>query len=280
MITTLLKHEFIRTRGMLAAIVGIGTLLTAVATVMTATGWMVISHLGAALAFFAVSVLVPAIQVGLAFDFWFSSFRRTGYFTQTLPIKGSTIYWSKTLWGSLVTLAGLVVSGLLFALFWVAFGPNLTLSRNVFADAGSLFALIPTWLTVSMAVFLLVSCLGWLVQLYFAATIGSNKALGRLSIGGPIIVYMVMYVAGQVIVLAGMFLIPLGLSVSSSGVEFIVAPWFSDLATQFELTSDMNGQGMTGSGIVPLGFIPPLVLIFVVSIWWSVRNWNRKVALA
>ncbi|WP_293699151.1 hypothetical protein [uncultured Agrococcus sp.] len=280
MIATLLKHEFIRTRGMLAAILGIGVLLTVVGTLMTATGWIVIAELGSILAFIVISVLVPALQIGLAFDFWFSSFRRTGYFTQTLPIKGSTIYWSKALWGTLITIAGLGISVLLSAMFWAALGPSMMMSGNLFAEIGALADFLPTGPAVAIVAFVVISYVGWLMQLLFAATIGSGKALGRLSIGGPIIVYLVAYTISQIILLLGLLLIPLAVEVTESGARIIQAGLLSEMLTELQLSSAPTESASGGTAIVPLGFIPPMLLIYVVSIWWSVRNWNKKIALA
>ena len=271
MITTLLKHEFIRTRGMLATITGIAALTVAVGTAMTATSWPVIAEFGTVLAFLIIAVLVPANQLGLAFDFWNSSFRRTGYFTQTLPVKGGTIYTAKAVWGGVVTLAVIVLDLLLIALFWLAFGPAMGLGRNFFAVAAEAMEALPAGIIAGALAFFVVSFLGWLAQLYFAATLGSGARLGRLGFGGPVIVYLIMYVAGQILTMLGMVLIPLGLAVGINGGGTGL--------TTFSFIELASG-GSPSQDVIPLGFVPPLLVIFVVSVWWSIRNWNRRIALA
>ena len=274
MITTLLKHEWMRTRGLVGAVAAAATLAVAVGTGLAFTELPVLSQLGSALALVVLVALLPLAQIALAFDFWRSSFRRTGYFTHSLPIRGGTIFWTKLLWGAIVTVGLLVLNVLLVALFWAAFGPVLDLSRNFFADISTVFELMPASFTTAMSLMVVLSGFGWLAQLYFAATLGSGRALGRFGIGGPVIVYVAMYMITQVAMFAGILLIPFGL-------EF--APGTGGASIDYNLVnynvlSDMLSA--TPSQTMPLGFLPVLLVVLLVSVGWSTRIWNRKVALA
>ena len=87
----LLKHEFLRTKGMLAVVAGAAFLLALAGTLLAATGVPVLASVGLVVALAAVLGLVPAAQLALAVAYWRSSYGRTGYLTQTLPVRGSTV---------------------------------------------------------------------------------------------------------------------------------------------------------------------------------------------
>ena len=107
---TLLKHEFLRTRDMLALVAGVAVLLALAGTLLAATGVPILASVGLVAGLAAVFGLVPAAQLMLAVTYWRSSYGRTGYLTQTLPVQGSTIYWAKLLWAWLVSLVGAALS--------------------------------------------------------------------------------------------------------------------------------------------------------------------------
>ena len=272
MITTLLKHEWMRSRGLVGAVAAAATLAVAVGTGLAFTELPVLSQLGSALAIVVLAALLPLAQIALAFDFWRSSFRRTGYFTHSLPIRGGTIFWAKLLWGSIVTVALLVLNVLLIALFWVGFGPFMDLSRNFFGDAAKAFEFLPGSFTTAIIVMTVLSSFGWLAQLYFAATLGSGRALGRFGIGGPVIVYVAMYMIAQAAMFAGILLVPFGLEFGPAGesIDYNLV--------NYNVLSDMLSA--TPSQTMPLGFLPVLLVVLLVSVIWSTRIWNRKVALA
>ena len=104
MIAALLKHEWLRTRSLLGSIGAVAVLLVAAGTALTATGWPGISLVGMLMVMAPLAALVPATQIALAVHYWQSSYSRTGYFTQSLPLSGVTIYAAKLAWALLVSL--------------------------------------------------------------------------------------------------------------------------------------------------------------------------------
>ena len=108
MVSTLITHEFLRTRRWLAVVCGLVTLLTVIGALMAWSGWPLISQLGLIMSFLATGGFVVVVMLGLAYDYWRSSYSKTGYFTQSLPLKGSTIYGSKLLWGGIVTVVAIL----------------------------------------------------------------------------------------------------------------------------------------------------------------------------
>ncbi len=272
MVTTLIKHEVLRTRSWLAIVFGAATLMTVVGTLMAYTPWAVIQGLGFALTVVAVGAFLFVVQLGLAFDYWRSSYRKTGYFTQSLPVKGSTIYWSKLLWGGTVSVIGLVWTGILIisAVFAASRTFDLGITFSLILDAlRVVLGAAPAWSWIALAIMFLAFYVGGLAQYYFAASIGSEAWLNRLGIGGPILVWFGLYLVMQVLLFVGIVAVPLGLGQGPDGDLAIVGMNFLDL-----MVSNQDAAAM------PLGFLPVMFIVTAALVWRTVVSWNRKVSLA
>lgn len=271
MVNTLIKHEFLRTRVWLSIMFGAATLLTIVGTLMAYTPWGVIQGLGFGLAILAVGAFLFAVMLGLVFDYWRSSYRQTGYFTQSLPVKGGTLYGVKLLWGVVVSVVALLWNLVLLtiALFGASNLFNFSMTFVVDELRGML-SQAPMWVWVTAAIVLLASLLSGLAQYYFAASIGSEAKLNGLGIGGPILTWFLLYLVMQALLFVGTIAIPLGLTVTADGNSLVVESMnFWEL-----LLNDQNPSGM------PLGFLPVLFIVTAVLIWRTVFSWNKKVSLA
>ncbi|MGO1385520.1 MAG: hypothetical protein ACTHU1_12135 [Arachnia sp.] len=273
MVTTLIKHEFLRTRGWLAVVFGAATILLLAGLLMELTPWGIVQSLGSGLTLVPVVSLSLVVQVTLAFDYWRSSYSRTGYFTQSLPVKGSTIYGVKLLWGSLITIVAVLVNivmggaALLGASRVFVMGVTLP---EILDTVASMLAATPVWASLLVAAFALVVIVGTLVQYFFAASIGSEGRNNKLGIGGPIVVWFILYVVMQVLLLVGIVAVPLGLDQSAvDGSLSLVPRNFLSLILSNE-EPDM----------MPLGFIPVFLLATGALMWRTVVSWNKKVSLA
>lgn len=272
MVGTLIRHESLRTRGWLTVVVGAAVLLTAVGVAMEYTPWEFVRVIGFLLTLLAVATLLPVVQVGLGLDYWRSSFSRTGYFTQALPIKGSTIHWTKFLWGFIVSTIILVMNVILAMICLLgasrAFSLGITPSHLV--DQISIIAAQATPFEYLIAI-VVVLCLVavTLVQYYFAAAIGSEARMNKLGIGGPILVWFILYVVLQVLLLLGLLLVPVGLQLSEFGsLDFVATPFPASLMSE------------ESPDILPMGLVPVLVLTTAALSWRTIVSWNRKVSLA
>ena len=272
MITALLTHEWRRTRSMVGAATGIALLVVAAAALLVAPGWPGLSLLGVLLGAAALCGYVPVLQVLLAVDYWRSSYGRIGYFTQTLPIRGGTIFAAKFLHMNLVVFAGLIVTVLLVPLYWGG------LASGGFVDLGLIAVLRELWATVSgalspllllaaVAVFLALMVTGQAMYV-FSASIGSETPINRLGFGGPVVVYIVLYGVSQVLTFAAFLVIPVGIGMTGDGLGLM----------RFDVLAEMTAGASSGD-VMPLAFLPPLLLIGVACAWRTVRSWNRKVAL-
>lgn len=271
MLGTLIKYEFLRTRKWLGIVLGVATLMTVLGALLARAGWPVISGLGAALSVLAVGGFLAVVQLALGYDFWRSSYTKTGYFTQSLPVRGSTIFWAKLLWGcvvSLVALAWTAVLGLI-AFFGTARLVGSTDPLQSLRQLWSSFlAFAPTWVLLLGIVAVVLSFWSTLVQYYFSASIGSEARVNRLGLGGPVFVWIGLYLVLQALLLVGIVAIPFALTFGADAEVGIVSMNFFDVMVKNQPAAAM-----------PLGFVPVLVLSTVVLIWRTVVSWDRKVSL-
>lgn len=272
MMSTMLKHEWLRTRTLIGTIAALAALVTAVGALLTVTGWPVVSTFGLIVGVGAIVLLVPGLQIALAIDYWQSSYRRTGYFTQSLPIAGPKIYAAKMVWTMLVTLAAIVATLLLAALLSAAYALPAGLEVNPFIVVGNFLTeagnLMSPWLLVAVIATVVVTYLIWPLQYAFAASVGSETPLNRYGAGGPVLVYVGLYLVSQLVIMLGMLVLPFGIGAVGDGVGLV----------SFNLVGEML-SGSETSDVMPLGFIPALLLVTVVCLWRTVRSWNRKVTL-
>lgn len=273
MTTTLLKHEWLRTRSMLAAIAGVALVLSVLGSALSATRWPLISTIGAYAVIVTTAALVPAVQLALAADYWRSSYGRTGYFTQTLPLRGPTIFRAKLLWAFIASLGALVGVAVLAALAFPGTARGLGHAElNPFVAFGdfwsSLMETAPLWqVIVGLVLSLTLGVFLWPVQYYCAVSLGSEEPRNRLGAGGPILVWLVLYVLTQLITLAGLLLVPLGIGATGDDLGIV------SYAPLSELTSG------NPEDVMPLGIIPALALIGASCLWLTVRSWRSRVSL-
>ncbi|UQN14444.1 hypothetical protein [Gulosibacter sp. ACHW.36C] len=273
MTATLLKHEYLRTRTFLGLLLGGGLAIVALSTLFALMEWPVLSELGVALGVVVTLLLLPATQIALAVDYWRSSYRQLGYFTQSIPAKGSTIYWAKMLWAWLASIAAMVVTAAAALIFWTAFGPMLGLAGNPFTMAGELLDFASQYASSGMLTAIVVSfvllMLVWPVQYFFCVSIGSEAPLNRFGIGGPIIVLIAFYFVTQLITTFAILILPFGLGLEGGNLAVV----------SFETNFFDAFAGNGNDDVMPLGFLPALALIAAACLWRTHYSWNRKVSL-
>lgn len=271
---TLLKHEFLHTRFPLALVAGIAILLAIAGTLLAMTGLPGIAAIGMVMTVVTMVAFVPATQVMLAVVYWRSSYGRMGYLTQTLPVKGARIYWAKMLWAWLVSLvAALLTAGILLSSAPLMAGgagarPGsiLTALREGWARLNEL---APGW-GVALAVAAIVALiLIWPAQYFFAASIGSQAPINRLGVAGPVLVWVGVYLAAQLLIFLSFAAVPLAIGMDGGRFGLV----------RFDLFAEMSAGSDAAPDVMPVGFFPALLLLTVVCIAWSVRSWNRKVSL-
>lgn len=272
MVRTLIKHEVLRTKGLLATIFGAALLLAVVGALTAATQWPLVAQFGLIVGMVGTAGILPAAQLGLAIEYWTSGYRRVGYFTQTLPVKGSTIYGARLLWGLVVVIAALLWAGLLGIITFM--GSAASLGRapldvfGIIADtAAGIAAVMPWWGWIVSPLLVVLFLMFNLLQYYFAASIGSERRFNSMGIGGPILVWLLLYVVAQVVILAFM-LLPVGIGVEGGSVALVTENYVAMMLAD-------DAPGSVPAGIV-LGFVTMAVLL----VWRTAISWDRKVTLA
>ena len=272
--TTLLKHEWKRTRGPLATLFGLIALVGVLGSLLGASGWPLLSQLGLAGGMLAAVVAVPAVQLTLAADYWRTGYGRTGYFTHSIPVRASRIFWAKLAWAMLASLAAILLTVVLALLAWWANAQrsgSASPSWSMLTDAWSAVAAVtPAWMIVAGVVLLLASILVWPVYFYFSVSVGHERRLTGLGAGGPVVVFVVVYLATQALALLGMLVIPFGVGEADGETLGLV---------RFDLIGEL-AAGNTGSEVMPIGFVVSLVALAAFCLWRTARSWNHRVALA
>lgn len=126
---------------------------------------------------------------------------------------------------------------------------------------------VPAWLIVVAVLVIVLFYLGWSIQLFFAASRGSDEPLNRHGAGGPALVFVVLYVVAQALSMVGMLALPLAIDPTAEGDLGIIA------------IDAVASMGASDTGYMPLGFILPMALIAAYCLWRTARSWNRRVSL-
>lgn len=271
---TLLKHEFLRTRNMLALVAGVAILLALAGTLLAATGVPLLASVGLVAGLAAVFGLVPAAQLALAVAYWRSNYGRTGYLTQTLPVRGSKIYWAKMTWAWAVSLVAAALSiGIVLAAAPVVSsgvggepGSMLTTLRGAWTTLNEVTG---PWGVVAVLAAMAMMILIWPTQYFFAASIGSQAPLNRMGVAGPVVVWLGVYLVTQLVTFGSFAAVPLAVGMSGDQLGFV----------RFDLFAEMAAGSSSSAEVMPVGFLPALLLVSLVCLIWSVRSWNRRVSL-
>lgn len=274
MMTTLLKHEWLHTRGTLGMLYGIVSLVVVLGSLLAATGWPLLSLLGIMLAMGCLLMLVPAAQLLLVADFWRTGYGRTGYFTHSIPVRGATIFRAKLAWALIASLASLILAvllGLVSRGLMVLLAQSSETPFDFFGDTWSTFiSVAPGWMIVVGPLLLLASILVWPVYYYFAVSVGHESRFAEMGAAGPIVIFVILYICIQIAAFLGMVLIPF--AVGMEGGSLGIVP--------FNVLSEMAAGANGDTEVMPVGFVASMGLLLVYCAWRTARSWNRKVALA
>lgn len=266
MVGKLLKHEFLRTRGPLLMAGAIAAVIC-----LAAYGLAHISPFLANVPFFAgfavAVVFTFGIQLYLAVDFYRSSFGRRGYFTHTLPVKGSTLVLTKVVYALLVTTvallfsAGLLIICLLTAdvlgiVGWDTFWVGL---REVFGYAD--------WFVWFMLISIAGVIIATVVQYYFAVAVGSEAWINRSGWLGPVVVFLIVYVVMQIVSL----------------LAFVIPPSYDPILQEFSwqmpIVDLLQAESTSGYAGIPVSAFALTYVVCAVLVWRTVVSVSRKLEL-
>ena len=181
---------------------------------------------------YALCALTPAAcAIAAMADYWKTLYGQRGYFTMSLPISGTVIFWAKItriVIECLLALA-LAVGGIIAVAAAAAWSDGISLAEYT-AGPRSLVAGMPTSTVVIMIAVQIVLSMSWIVQGCAAMTIGAEGRFNHLGFGAPIIGFVLLYIVNQVLSTVGTFFLPL--SVTTDGHFSTEIMWTSYLATR------------------------------------------------
>ncbi len=271
MVATLIKHEVLRTWRWIALAAGAALLLTSMSALAAALLPGPLNGLFGVLGIIFASVFPMALLLMIGIDYYRSTFSKTGYFTAAIPARGSTIYWVKFGYGSVVALLGLALTLGLAVIASIGFAHlNGGTAADVFETIDAMWAAlasIPAWLQALILVAILLYPSATLAQYFFAATVGSEASFNRLGLGGPILVWFLYYVAGQVVAVIGLFLPP------TLDLTDPTAP----LLTYDPMAMFRDNQ--SGNAFLPLTALASVFLLAIVAMFWAKVSYDKRLEL-
>ena len=202
----------------------------AVAAGIVAAGLPGISGSTAVLAYALCALTPVACAIAAMADYWKTLYGQRGYFTMSLPVSGTAIFWAKItrmVIECLLALA-LAVGGIIAVASAAAWSDGISLAEYT-AGPRSVAAGLPTSTVVIMIVAQVIVSLSWLVQGSAVMSIGAEGRFNHMGFGAPIIGFVLVYIVNQVLSTVGTFFVPL--SVTTDGHFSTEIMWTSYRAT-------------------------------------------------
>ena len=241
----------------------------AVASGIVAAGLPGISGSTAVLAYALCALTPVACAIAALADYWKTLYGQRGYFTMSLPISGTAIFWAKNIRIMIECLLALVlaVGGILAVASAAAWSDGISLAEYT-AGPRSLVAGVPTSTVVIMIVVQVLMSLSWLVQGSAVMSIGAEGRFNHLGFGAPIIGFVLLYIVNQVLSTVGTFFLPL--SVTTDGHFSTEIMWTSYRAT-------MGTEGYPN--VIGIGSYVLVPLFALVMGLWASRSIENHTSL-
>lgn len=223
------------------------------------------------LASLVVIIAMPVVVMAqVAVEYWQSMYGQRGYLTMAVPVRGRVHFAAKVLYACLMALvSGAIALGGLIAWFAVlAYSAGHTLGE----------VLEPLYAAVDMvgggkAAFytaaVLIGSVALVIEVGAVMSIGAQGRFNHLGFGAPLVGFVVLYAANQVLGLVATLFLPFGVDITTG--EFTTRVMWSQFLESFRTGAE---PAVVGMGAVTVG---PL-LAGVLS-WWAVRAIERHTSL-
>lgn len=269
MYAALLKHEArIQTRPLLSYL-GMALAIFAGGLVVMLLRVPLLAELGNVVAIVACLLLAVGIPVTLLQRYYTSMYGREGYLTHAIPAKHTTLYAAKFTWAALVWAASLLVT--------LALGYGLAVAQTIMTGGTA----SDTWTALTTALaganqtalalgiaWGVVGLLTYVAQFGWVVTFGMEDRFRSLGLGGPVVVWFVSYLLMQIVTLAAMVLIPLGVTTDFS--ELVFASFVGELPKAF---------ANEDPSFIPLGWLPVILVTLPVYVIWTLHSLKKHTSL-
>lgn len=202
---------------------------------------------------------------------------KRGYLFRSIPAKSSEFLLSRFFYYLSFFLATLIIFTLLFLTVL-----EVNLEAGVFNIVWiflSELVFTSGW-GIAVSAYLLISMLISIIALLFVITVGSEAKLHRLGAGGPVLVYFIYYLVGQVLTLLSMVFIPLGIRMTVNPLNNSIVN--VELVTEGMLKYFLDSLRLTAEPeqvVIGIGFIFTQILLAVVIAFLTYRSFDKKFSL-
>ena len=225
MFSKLMKQEFKAMRRIVPFVylVTVIMILTSLLTRQLDIAWLSTFLLVMLVLFGLAEILVTYVLV--FYRYYKNLYNSEGYLMHTLPVRPSQLLTSK------------IVSSFIWLLisYTIMVGVVLTIALLVSGDQGLGIGqildqvLISTGLTksavigliIAMVLYLCLSILLLMAQVFFAISLGNHARFHSLGLAAPILFYIGIYFVTEIGILAGMILVPLGITVENQTLRLV-----------------------------------------------------------
>jgi len=273
MIATLFAQEYRATRKNLLVATGMLLLVAAVSLTFFALRVPVLGSLGMVLGI-AAGVLVTPVALGLLVEsYWRTMYGREGYFTMSLPVRGSTLFAAKVLYGMVASLVALAVTLVTLLGGAIAFALAEGLEPLAFLREG--IAVIESWQIWLGVISAAVQLAFFVVVGAGLMSVGAEARFNHLGFGAPVIGGVLTYLVMQVITFAAIMFVPLGVVLTGPDAGSLVPQGMFD-----EIMAAIRTGAQTADvSVLGLGFLFTSVAAIAVMAWWGARSVERRTSL-
>ncbi|MCI7456370.1 hypothetical protein [Actinomyces urogenitalis] len=274
MFATLLKEELLskgRTYLQIVAILaatGLGaSVIGAVPALLGAEVLTTFTGLASVVAFI---VAVPIVAVSELIDYWQSMYGQRGYLTMTVPARGREVFGAKVVFGLAATLLAMVFAALgVSAAVMVSAWLRGVEVASLIAPLRGMVEYFGAGFVWGFATFLILQLLSWMVIIEAVMSIGAQARWNRMGAGAPVIGVLAVYLIGQVLTVAAIIVVPVGLDLPSHQIV-----WEGSLPSMVATWGTGEDPSVLGLGFLPV----PLVLAAVLA-WRAVPAIEKHTSL-
>lgn len=206
---------------------------------------------------------------------------KRAYFVRSIPAKDNELFWSRFFYHFVSTLIIFVISILyvgILAMF------SLKISGTAFGEVKKLitefFFQLPVWLLISLFLFILLSSASSTIDLMASISLGSEARFNNMGLGGPLLMYFIIYLINNVGILLFMLFTPVSLAfnVHAKNIsEFNFHIVWEGLLKYF--IEEIKGNDTGQVGLISLGFILYMIFSSVVLGILCNRSMKNKLSL-
>ena len=241
----------------------------AIASGFVAAGLPGISGFTTSFTYILCALTPVACAIAAMVDYWKTLYGQRGYFTMSLPVSGTAIFWAKItrMVIECILALALALGGALAIASAAAWSDGISLAEYI-AGPRSLVAGMPTSTVVLMIAAQLILAMSWGVQGCAVMSIGAQGRFNHMGFGAPIIGFVLVYIVNQVLSTVGTFFLPL--SVTTDGHFSTEIMWTSYLAT-------MGTEGHPN--VIGIGSYVLVPLFALVMGLWASRSIEKHTSL-